>query len=72
MTLRERIADWISGGELSNLIHDVRTLRRSLIAAEGVADRYEDDLYAILTETDRDPSSPSVKRIARIAKEALE
>ena len=90
MTLRERIADWISGGALSRALSkadaaerervDIQKSMYRLVQSQGESEKYittrwhrrTDAFRRILNEADRDPSRPSIKRIARIAKEALE
>ena len=62
MTLRERIADWISGGELSRLLMQNDQLNEAYWAQR-------DALSAIAEETPG--ANATVKRMARIARDAL-
>lgn len=79
MTLRERIADWISGGALTRSReaetrwHDTaHSLARDNDVLRSGVSFYRKMFRCVEAEAARDPSRPSIKRIARIAKEALE
>ena len=63
MTLRERIADWISGGRLSRLIAQNDQLNEAYWAQR-------DDLTAIAA-CETPGANATVRRMARIAREAL-
>lgn len=78
MTLRERIADWISGGALTRAKHDAREgwaeAYKHMCSAEIADDKkflMRDALNRIAAcETPR--ASSTVRRMARIAREAME
>lgn len=63
MTLRERIADWISGGRLSRLMAQNDQLNEAYWAKR-------DALHKI-TACETPGANATVKRMAQIAREAL-
>jgi len=64
MTLRERIADWISGGELSRLLMQNDQLNEAYWAQR-------DALHKIAA-CETPGANATVKRMVRLAREALE
>ena len=64
MTLRERIADWISGGELSRLM-----MQNDQLNEAYWAQRYA---IAAIAVCETPGANATVKRMARLAREALE
>ena len=64
MTLRERIADWISGGRLSRLM----AVNDQLDEACWV----QIDALSAIAACEARGANATVKRMARIAREALE
>ena len=78
MTFRERLADWISGGALT--FHKNGWARSSALYSEAMADvrGYKEisadmvnALHRIAAE-EKPTSNATVRRMARIAREALE
>ena len=63
MTLRERLADWISGSELSRLLMQNDQLNEAYWAQR-------DALHKI-ADCETPGANATVKRMARIAREAL-
>lgn len=64
MTLRERLADWISGGELSRLL-----MQNDQLNEAYWAQRY---VLTAIAACETPGANATVKRMARIAREALE
>ncbi len=64
MTLRERLADWISGGELSRLLIQNDQLNEAYWAQR--------DALCAIAACETHGANATVKRMARIAREALE
>ena len=64
MTLRERLADWISGGELSRLLMQNDQLNEAYWAQGGALHK--------IADCETTGANATVKRMARIAREALE
>ena len=64
MTLRERLADWISGGELSRL----------MMQNDQLNEAYWAQRYALtaIAGSETPGANATVKRMARIAWDALE
>lgn len=70
MNLRERIADWISGGKLS----DEYWSKQCWISISDNLERDNNRLVKAINEIisqEKPTSNSTVKRMARIAKEAL-
>ena len=63
MTLRERIADWISGGELSRLMAMNNQLNEAYWAQR--------DAFSAIAACETPGANATVRRMARIAREAL-
>ena len=63
MTLRERLADWISGGELSRLLMQNDQLNEAYWAQR--------DALCAIAACETFGANATVKRMARIAREAL-
>ena len=85
MTLRERIADWISGGALTRARHDARQGwadgYRHRISYEWCRDEYKDkarmahmlqERLSRIAACETTNANGTVRRMARIAREALE
>lgn len=69
MNWREKLADWISGGELSRLIHDNSNLLYGITQEADYADELAWRLETIAAcETPK--ANATVKRMARMAREA--
>ena len=64
MTLRERLADWISGGELSRLLMQNDQLNEAYWAQR--------DALSAIAACETPGANATVKRMARIARDALE
>ena len=64
MTLRERLADWISGGRLSRLMAQNNQLFREYGRRR--------DAFSAIAACETPGANATVKRMARIAREALE
>ena len=64
MNWRERLADWISGGELSRLMMQNDQLNEAYWAQR--------DAISAVTACETHGANATVKRMARIAREALE
>jgi hypothetical protein len=71
MTFRERLADWISGGALTRARDDVEWLDRK---RKQWADRaiVRDDALRRIAAEEKPTSNATVRRMARIAREAIE
>lgn len=85
MTLRERIADWISGGELTRAKHDAREGwaegYRYRVEAELCKDGHDEwygtalllqDQLNRIAACETTNANATVRRMARIAREAME
>jgi hypothetical protein len=70
MTLRERIADLISGGELTRLRSDLKDRDTMLEAAAAIVSRRTDALRTIAAMP-TPGANATVRRMARVAQEAL-
>jgi hypothetical protein len=78
MTLRERIADWISGGALTamdnarkNWIESYHFVDRKLIGQYKIMSKLNVSLHRIAA-CETPGANATVRRMARIAREALE
>lgn len=80
MTMRERIANWISGGALARAQHDAKKMKNEAIF-------WREEAYALMVKETRigrgeyfqriaacetPRANATVRRMARIAREALE
>lgn len=71
MNWRHKLADWISGGELSRLTDDNRNFPGAIVAAYEASFKRRVALRAIAAcETPK--ANATVKRMARMAREAME
>lgn len=77
MTLRERIANWVSGGKLSEKEKfiavqgaEITYLRDSVERHWDMTDKFADALNEIISQ-EKPTSNSTVKRMARITKGAL-
>ena len=72
MKLRYRLADWISGGELSDLIHDNELIIHNKRENARALARKDEALRQIAAEAKRgkNPNS-TVRRMGKMAEEAL-
>jgi hypothetical protein len=71
MTLRERLADWISGGALTRAMDDAQWFDSKRRQWADFAIVRDDALHAIAAmETPK--ANATVKRMAKIAREAME
>ena len=64
MNWRERLADWISGGELSRLLMQNDQLNEAYWAQR--------DAFSAIAASETPGANATVKRMVRIAREALE
>ena len=67
MTLRERIADWISGGKLSEARSDFRALEHTLEMAWASNRERQEQLRRIAAQ-ETPNANATVRRMARIAR----
>ena len=67
MTLRERIADWISGGEIVAARNTATHYRSMYEAVEGLASEYDERLDRIAAQ-ETPGANATVRRMARIAR----
>lgn len=70
MTLRERLADWISGGALSDARHHRAHTMKHLRSMRSDCVKLSSALIRIERAT-RDGKSGTARKITRIAREAL-
>lgn len=70
MTLRERIADWISGGALTQARYEADFNLRQCCIWVDEFDRADDALLAIAAAT-RNGKSGTARKVHRMATEAL-
>lgn len=70
MTIREKLADWISGGEYSTLIHDNEMIIRNNRENARAMARKDESLRQIANAT-ASGKSGTAKKIHRMATEAL-
>lgn len=70
MTIRERIADWISGGALTKAMIRSISWRRN---ADHWADQHDNAMDALrqITALETPKANATVRKMARIAREAL-
>lgn len=77
MTIRERIADWISGGELTRAKHDAREgwaeAYKHMCSAEIADDKKFLMRHALnrIAACETPNANGTVRRMARIAREAI-
>lgn len=72
MTLRERIANWILGGELSDLIHDNELIIRNNRENARALARKDEALRQIAAEAKRGKNpNATVRRMGKMAEDAL-
>jgi len=70
MTFREKLADWISGGKLSEEQGRADMCRDLFHKYYDIADTYTSALHKI-AEQETPTANATVKRMARIARDAL-
>lgn len=71
MTLRDRLADWISGGIYSQAIDLARKACDEMVAKHNLAVERYDALCAI-ADMETPSANATVKRMAKAARDALE
>lgn len=71
MTLRHKLADWISGGELTRLNREFNLLEEMSIDIVGSEFDARNALHQIIAQ-ETPSANATVRRMARIAREALE
>jgi len=70
MTFRERIADWLTGGAYSRLV-EVDDGRMEALADACVVINSMEDALTEIAASETPGANATVKRMARIAREAL-
>lgn len=71
MTILERIADWISGGSVSQAREDLKWVDKKRMQWADMAMKRDDALRRIAA-CETPGANATVRRMARIAREALE
>jgi hypothetical protein len=70
MTYRQRIADWLVGGNYVLAVRMAKAAGEQMVVEHNLRVRSNDALRAIIAQ-ERPTSNATVKRCARIAREAL-
>lgn len=70
MTLFERIEDWLTGGNYSDLIRISRAATSEMVNQNSRANRFHEALQAI-ADQETPGANATVKRMAKIAKEGM-